>query len=700
MMIKNGILKSVLIVFAIVGIAFTAYDFYDAYTQRQISAKKIGSEVCLNIKKELDSVFNQTISNSEILAKDISSNSYSKSRLLDTIRAQAERNSFITGVTIAFEPNTYFPDNNLFSLFYRSDQDKFYEIEDFYDYRNDSLETASWYYKPLKTGTSTYIEPYFGVVADEYVIDFAVPIKDPDGNSIGVLSYSLTLNQLAELVRNLVDGSSGYVYLIDQNMDIVAHPNRSEIMQDRIVRFGGSEQRDQLIESLFEKEQGYGEYLSEYTNVESAVFHNTTSNLGWKVAVVYSRTDLLGDPKYLEQRIIHFALAISVLLIFLMLFSLDLEKRNSLWRFAIFSSLLFFGNMVLIWFIQLDIDYSEDQPNRTRVYSEDALSAFLYKRNQALDQIGVEPYQTIPTGIKVNEMVINESYSIGLSGKIWQKWPKNKDMKAPIGFEFEQAYPGGRSIFTTLESKELIDDEYWLYRWNFSAKLRLFLKYQNYPLDQHFFNIRLSYPDPSEDIMLIPDFDSYEVLNPAAKPGLSDLFFVPRFRVIATYFSFLINPVMTFYGKGTKLKTPEIESLEYNVVIKRRFLTPFVAYVIPFVLGAGMIFFLLFSLSNEDDGKAGVTVMGVVQGMAALFFGMLLTHITIRNQIPSPNITYLESFYFIIYALIILLILIVVVFYKNPNHRLLGYKDNVISKVLYWPVLFGLLYLITLIRFY
>ena len=92
--------------------------------------------------------------------------------------------------------------------------------------------------------------------------------------------------------------------------------------------------------------------------------------------------------------------------------------------------------------------------------------------------------------------------------------------------------------------------------------------------------------------------------------------------------------------------------------------------------------------------------MGVVQGMAALFFAILLAHITIRNKIPTPHITYLETFYFVIYLLIILLIIVVIMYSRSERYKILNYHDNIVVKVAYWPFLFGLIYLITLLKFY
>ena len=69
-------------------------------------------------------------------------------------------------------------------------------------------------------------------------------------------------------------------------------------------------------------------------------------------------------------------------------------------------------------------------------------------------------------------------------------------------------------------------------------------------------------------------------------------------------------------------------------------------------------------------------------------------------RIPTPSVTYLESFYFIIYVFISLLILLVVMYSRSKRYRLLNYRDNLVLKVSYWPILVGMLYILTLLKFY
>jgi len=410
----------------------------------------------------------------------------------------------------------------------------------------------------------------------------------------------------------------------------------------------------------------------------------------------------MGSPQELERKIINIFMVAS-LLFFAMLMIITRERNKHIlraWPLSITAAVLFVINIGVIWYLHLDMDFSEELENRTKVYDQNSLTNYLDRKDVEQMELGRSKFQKIPTGIFIEELELGESYSVNIRGSIWQKWSIGKELKDEAGFHFLQAAPVGRSVITSLASKVKLDSSTWLYTWNFTANLRIFFDYSQYPLDQHYIDIRLSYPDKTEKVILVPDFSSYEILNPSQKPGINSIIFLPNHRIIASYFSFSSLDMKTFFGQDQKSESTELQALEFNIVTKRRFLTPFVSLVIPFVIGSAIIFFLIYSLSRKKEDKSGVTVMGVVQGMAGLFFGMLLAHIAVRNRVQTSQITYLEMFYFAIYVMIILLIINVIMFSKKGDDNIFTRNDNLIAKVSYWPVLMGTLLIITLLKFY
>lgn len=686
------------------GYAIMDYKWYSQDRLDHVIEK--GNTTATQVKQKIDSITLFTKESSDMLAIKLQSGSLSISEIKRLLVLESTKLNHLAGISIAFAPYAINPDQRLLGLFYKNTKRAFIRIDEHYDYTDSSLATSKWYTEPVTKGIASISKPYFGEAAQELVIDYSTPIfiTNKNGNKrlYAVLSYSLAPDKFTEVVNSFVQGNSGYAYLTNRDGDIITHPNRSYILKHKVLDYNKGEEHNSLADLIMQNASGHVNYISPYTLVTSMLFFQTGELTNWKIAVVYSRADLMGNPLVLERKIIHIGVSASLFLVLLLLLILNIKhgETNKLWYMSVAMSILLVLNITLVWIIQLDVDYSEELENRTRVYSNNALNSFVYKKNYEQKLLGKSNYLQIPTGIFIEELLVTDSYNMSASGTIWQKWPVEHDLEEKTGFHFIQASPSGRSVIVELMSKERINESTWLYKWNFNATLRVFFDYNQYPLDQHYIDIKLIYPDMTDKIMLVPDFASYEVLNPSARPGMSDIIFLPRHRIIASYFSFSSLDMKTFFGQNRQDASSEYEALEYNIVIKRRFLTPFVSFIIPFILGASIIFFLLYSLNKDKEDKSGVTVMGVVQGMAALFFSMLLAHITIRNRIPSPQITYIESYYFVIYLMIALLILLVVMYTRSNRYKILDYRDNLIMKLAYWPVLVGLLYIITLIKFY
>ena len=685
---------------------FTFYDYSKYKEQRLNNAHSIGRSTAQDTKEYLDSIF--TISNDAAnkLAVQFTATYHSEKETRNLIQAEVNRMPFLLGITVAYEPYSIDPEKEFYSVFYNNRKSSFYKIEDMYNYHDSSLITAKWYTQTAITKKPYLSNPYFAEVAKELVIDYSTPLFSTDNDQskrfIGVVTLSISLDLFTEVVSSYVHGKSGFVFITEQGGEFITHPNRSYILNENIYNQLNNVTIEGSAKKNYAKPSGHINFTSNYTGVQSILYHQTSDITNWKIGVVYSRTDLLGSPKNLERKIIHIALAISILILFVLIVLIKkyFKHSNNFWAISIIISVLFLLNVSVIWIINLDLDYSEELTDRTRVYSDNALKSYVDKKNNEQRLLGKPDYLTIPTGTFIEELLVTDSYNMSVSGKIWQKWPVEHDLKDNKGFHFIQAAPNGRSVLVELLSKDRLDSATWLYTWKFNATLRIFFDYRQYPLDQHYIDIKLIYPDMTDKIMLVPDFESYEALNPSSRPGMSDIIFLPRHRIIASYFSFSSLDMKTFFGQDRVDKNSEFQLLEYVIVIKRRFITPFISFVIPFILGSIIIFFLLYSLNKNKDDKSGVTVMGVVQGMAALFFAMLLAHITIRNKIPTPHITYLETFYIVNYIMTILLILVVVMYSGPTKYKFLDYKDNLLVKVIYWPFLFGLIYVITLIKFY
>ncbi len=697
-----------IIVFAFISsvltLTYLSYNYYLTSKVIESQGEKISKEACHNVINQLDSISKLEYDNITKLADTFSATSFTEEELVIFLVENGHRNENLLGITVAYLPNKFEGKEGLYAPFYDFKKNTLTNIADIYDYTDTELETSIWFTQAINAKLPILTKPYFAEAAQEIVIDFAVPFYADESKieKLGVLSITISLDSFTEFINSLVLGNTGYAFTFDDEGDFITHPNRDFILHKNINTLEGGSAIKNLQSTLLKTEEGFIKYKSLYTQVPSIVYFARSKITRWKIAVVFSRVDISGDPKILKQKIIHLAGAISffVFVACALIFGWHKLEPKQLWLASFILSTLFVSNIAVVWLMHLDFDYSQELSNTTRVYDNNELHNYINKKDLDQHKLGHQEYKKIPTGIFIEELEVSESYDMSISGKVWQRWPADHDLKDKVGFHFIQAAPYGRSVKISLLSKDTLANGSLLYTWQFDATLKIYFDYAQYPLDQHYIDIKLIYPDLTDDIMLIPDLDSYEVLNPSAKPGLSDVLFLPKHRIIASYFSFASMDMKTFFGRDRRSGVTEYQLLEYNIVIKRRFITPFVSFIIPALLGAALIFFLLYSLTKDKDDKSGVTVMGVVQGMVGLFFSLLLAHITIRNRIASPNVTYMETFYFAVYIIIILLIVDVVMFSKNRNVKFIQYKDNLIVKLAFWPIWLGVLLLLTLIKFY
>ena len=92
--------------------------------------------------------------------------------------------------------------------------------------------------------------------------------------------------------------------------------------------------------------------------------------------------------------------------------------------------------------------------------------------------------------------------------------------------------------------------------------------------------------------------------------------------------------------------------------------------------------------------------MNVVQGSAGFLFILLLAHVNERNRINTPEIAYIELFYFSMYVLVSLQAITLAVFFSGSQLKIFRYRDNLLIKLLFWPVLLGTWLVATLWCFY
>jgi preprotein translocase subunit Sec61beta len=239
--------------------------------------------------------------------------------------------------------------------------------------------------------------------------------------------------------------------------------------------------------------------------------------------------------------------------------------------------------------------------------------------------------------------------------------------------------------------------------WRFQATLRQVMDVSRYPLDHDNVSIRLLPMGLDSRVTLIPDLISYTSLTPGAQPGLEEALELSGWDITGSFFDYKYASYNTDLGIPDYEGEESLPELHFNIELKRELLDAAIANGIPLLVVLMMLFAVVLTrTSDQEESKLfGFNPSGVVRICAALFFVVLLAHIQLRNELQAQEIVFLEYSYFLVYLALLLTALHTFLFFKSGvDFRLVQYRDGLILKLAYWPLLFALQLLAAIAIFY
>ncbi|MCP5147145.1 MAG: cache domain-containing protein [Pseudomonadales bacterium] len=679
-------------------LALTAYliaDFLRYEQARENQSIQLGEQAGTRVAEALDARLNAISARARAYAQEIVALD-SETQLLQSISEESQRFPLLLGVTVAFEPGQ-FGGRDRYAPFFNKSRDEFQFVERSYDYTDPQLATAEWYTTVIATGEPQWSAPYYAEAAEAMVVDYGVPLIDASGELIGMVDYTIALSDFTQIVDSLSIGESGYGFTYDAQGAILSHPNPDYLLDNVFQEKDGKDRA--ILAKMQHERQGVVAYNSTYTYKYSWFFFRELESTGWKSVLVFAVDDLLGASDEGRRKIIHIALGVSLLLVAFMLLAMGTGKYTlvKLWWLVAAISIIVLGNIVLIWHLNLKTDFSLLDSNQERIVNQSILKKYVEQYDRDLHKLTNTTYTRVPTGIFVESYELN-SFEASIIGKLWMKYPLALYDRAPPAFYF----PGVSAIESRGLAIELVSEtpyeDHVLVTWKFRGTLEQDFSYQQFPFEQNDIRLLIFYPDFSRNILLVPDLDSYDVLNPSAKPGLSESISVPSSETISSFFTFEEIDYKTSFGNETLVKN--YPALTFNMVAKRIWLSPFIANIIPILIVALIMFIVLYVSSNKEEGRTGLTTMNVIQSSAGFLFILVLAHVNERNRIETPEIAYIELFYFSMYVFITLEAVALAALLRGTNWKLFTYRDNLALKLMFWPVLVSTWLALTLLRFY
>lgn len=357
------------------------------------------------------------------------------------------------------------------------------------------------------------------------------------------------------------------------------------------------------------------------------------------------------------------------------------------------TALLLLGIIALIWSLILNAPFAP-LPGETVITTQAELNTFLQANAPKLTS-GDGPYY-VPTGMVIQSLEFKGPYSIQVSGYVWQRYADSLPADLQKGIVFSEADTTTLTkVYETHQGNETVVG------WSFKATLREQFDYSRYPLDHQVIWIRLWHVEFEKDVYMVPDIAGYISLEPSLKPGLDPGLVLENWRFENSYFSLRMNAYNANFGiQGYQSNLPQPE-LYFNISIQRYILSALVARGLAPLIILIQLFVLVMVIGSDEKRleQFGVRPGAVIFTCAAFFFAILVAQNALREELKWYGIVYLETLYIITYIVILLVSINAVVLVAFPNVRVLR-RDNQYIELLYWPLIVGIVLLLTLLVFF
>jgi len=550
-------------------------------------------------------------------------------------------------------------------------------------------------------------EKLSAVGADELleVAQFPVFHTDPQGNRITVGKVWVDVTR--SLVQNELDavglGRHGYSFLLSREGRYLIHPRHELVKAGRTLFELAIEQNTPDLAKLGKAvTQGKPEFI-ELQSGESGqtllTFCAPVADTGWSVGSAYLNEPLMRPTTEMKRSMFRIILLLCFFLTFLISLRLtqdadDLETEG--WSVSTWVSLVFTFGIAAIWWFTLQLgEYSDVK--EAQVHESSVLARMQNDYASQCRLAGKPDPLFVPTGVYIESIEFQSAINVKLTGFIWQRWPASAPEGIETGTFFPESQEGSlEQVYEATEGNQRVVG------WSFQTVVRQTFNYSTYPFDMQSVWLRLWPKQMSGPVIIVPDFQAFESMNPQFTPGISKTMILPGWMIKSSYFSFSPFEANTDFGLSSRRGSGAPPELRYNVVIQREFLDAFIGCILPIFVVIILMFAVLFIHTKDEGiaGRVGFNSSVTVQVAAALFFVVLFAQIDLRGRLEIEKIMYMDFYYFLTY-LVFLIVSIDSIAYGWTNRvEWLQMRENLIPKLFYWPTVMFTLFAVTAWFFY
>ncbi|MFA5910693.1 MAG: cache domain-containing protein [Vicinamibacterales bacterium] len=602
------------------------------------------------------------------------------SALLEQLRQGIDRTPQMAGLGAAFLPLAHDPNLRLFAPYLRrrGDAVDLIQLDTLYDYLQGNRD---WFQLPLKEGRPTWSEPAVADTLGVPAVEFSAPIARGGNAAVGVVHGTMSLTEVNDIVSSLDLGEVGYSFLVSKGGFVISHPFADEYALGMRVFSGMPVDDHGIVEDVIDPVTGEPSWL--FTEIVPAT--------GWTLGVVFFK-DQSSRSQELRRQQIHFAVALIVTLCLLLALVLEPYRQSHaavpLWAGAGTGSLVLLLGIAFLWVVSYGVHPPAHESETVFVDKGSVRRFTLDTMRGSLASKGVLP-SFVPTGVFIQTMEILSPNNVAVTGYVWQKYARNIPESVARGFVLPDA--SDREITEAYRTKTA-DGE--TIGWYVKATVRQKFDYANYPLDQQEFRLRVWHGDLNRGIVLVPDLEAYKIIHPLARAGIDINFVLPGWAVNRTQFGSSPRIRTTTYGLAAEGDAGT--ELAFDVVINRRIIEPMFSNLLPLTVSGFMVFSLLLIVKESTRGN----VVQTLSAFSGLFFVIILSQLDLRRRVSGASILYIEYYYFVMYGAIVVAALTTLTNGWPGLFPSIERREHFFPKVLFWPVILGVLAVITLVIFY
>lgn len=697
-----------LLLLALSLLLFQGYDFWEgtqkyqnaAQEEREIRNAALSKQI-LDSSARIDHTMDEIVRAGQMLQRHIEERAYDETHVVETLKKAFQVSPRLDSIGVAFAKNAHPSGSERQFLYLERARAEIVQKKLSHDYL---APENTWYHDPIFEGPK-WVQPIISGSDHHFQAAFAIPFRlkgvaEQEAPS-GVIFTGLEMGDLRNQVAALGARSYGYAMMFTPKGFFVVHPRsdwvgtQGKTLFERVISRGKAAQilNTTAIEAIYGVELTdrvrFKDYIDDLTGQEARIFYRRLNVSNWVLAVVsYKDKIQFNDMKHKRAvTAILAGLLFFVILGFVVV--LCFPSLRAVELMSTYLSILLCLALSFLWttadlFPKLNASWTRSQENR--LLDEYALAKQLrtFEKRHG-------PTIQVPTGIYIQNVDLASETKAIVSGIIWQKY----DTKVHQGLERGIIFPDSHSQPDLKVYREQKGNQE-LIRWYFTTTINIASRHEEYPFDEPTISLRLWHQNFDENVVLVPDFDSYKIIKPDTLPGISNSLAISGWQNIESYFNYGLSTYNTDFGATNYNALEEFPELYFNLTIKREFISPFVSKVIPVLVMAILLFCILLTITKIRTEAAGFSGTNVILGCAALFFVVIFEHISLRSALESSQIIYFEYFYFTLYIAMTLVMVNAIFFTSAINIKWLEYRDNIIPKILFWPVLLGFLFLMTL----